>query len=471
MFFERPELGRRAVLVTLHCPNPAILAPAPAADETRELAEGAGLTVCANIEQTRREPHPRTFLGPGKVDELGDLMAAEDADLLLLNHDIGPGQQRNLEQALKARVMPRTELILHIFADRAASHEGKLQVELAQLEHAQTRLVRGWSHLDRQKGGIGLRGAGETQIEMDQRMLAERVKQTRQRLVTVARQRAARRKRRERREVPLIALVGYTNAGKSTLFNRLTQAEVLAEDRLFATLDPTARQLNLPGVGTVVLSDTVGFISQLPHTLVDAFRSTLEDVAGADLLLHVVDVTATDRAEQTTAVNEVLGEIDAGVVPQLMVLNKCDRLPADQQRPEPQGTSVMVSAMTGSGTETLLAAIAEALRGSIQRFDVRLPPADGRTRAWLYELDLVETEAVEADGTIVLTVSADDSQRDILAAKPGVLLAPALPATATTPLWGQPPIAGTRSTGQDGDGVAQDAAITDHDRSSIVSAS
>ncbi|MEM1437076.1 MAG: GTPase HflX, partial [Pseudomonadota bacterium] len=267
MFFDRPELGRHAVLVTMQFTGGGSYPEAPAASETEDLATGAGLKVCASVSQSRREPHPKTFLGAGKVEELKALMAAHEADLLLLNHDIGPGQQRNLEQLLDARVMPRTELILHIFADRAASHEGKLQVELAQLRHAQTRLVRGWTHLDRQKGGIGLRGAGETQIEMDQRMLAERVKATTARLDTVARQRAARRRRRERREVPLVALVGYTNAGKSTLFNQLTEAAVLAEDRLFATLDPTARKLELPGLGHCVLSDTVGFISQLPHTL------------------------------------------------------------------------------------------------------------------------------------------------------------------------------------------------------------
>ncbi|MEM6707381.1 MAG: GTPase HflX [Pseudomonadota bacterium] len=424
MFFERPELGRRAVLVTLRCSTHNALPTAPDPEETRDLAIGAGLEVCACVEQTRAEPHPRLFLGAGKVDELKSVMAAHDANLLLLNHDVGPGQQRNLEQALDARVMPRTELILHIFADRAASHEGKLQVELAQLRHAQTRLVRGWTHLDRQKGGIGMRGAGETQIEMDQRMLAERVKATSARLATVERQRASRRRRRERQDVPLIALVGYTNAGKSTLFNRLTEANVLAEDRLFATLDPTSRQLDLPGVGPVVLSDTVGFISQLPHSLVDAFKSTLEDVARADLLLHVIDVSAAEPEEQIQAVDQVLEEIDAQDVPQLRVLNKFDQL---ESKTVPRallgtGRAVAISARDGTGVEELLDTLGLALRGPVTQLVVSLPPSAGRLRARLYEQGLVDAEATAADGTIRLLASLDDAQRDRLATEPGVVI-------------------------------------------------
>ncbi|MEM9744720.1 MAG: GTPase HflX [Pseudomonadota bacterium] len=424
MFFERPELGRRAVLVTLRCSTHNALPTAPDPEETRDLAIGAGLEVCACVEQTRAEPHPRLFLGAGKVDELKSVMAAHDANLLLLNHDVGPGQQRNLEQALDARVMPRTELILHIFADRAASHEGKLQVELAQLRHAQTRLVRGWTHLDRQKGGIGMRGAGETQIEMDQRMLAERVKATSARLATVERQRASRRRRRERQDVPLIALVGYTNAGKSTLFNRLTEANVLAEDRLFATLDPTSRQLDLPGVGPVVLSDTVGFISQLPHSLVDAFKSTLEDVARAELLLHVIDVSAAEPEEQIQAVDQVLEEIDAQDVPQLRVLNKFDQL---ESKTVPRallgtGRAVAISARDGTGVEELLDTLGLALRGPVTQLVVSLPPSAGRLRARLYEQGLVDAEATAADGTIRLLASLDDAQRDRLATEPGVVI-------------------------------------------------
>lgn len=421
MFFERPELGRKAILVTLNCTGPGDFPEPPAASETRELAEGAGLEVCACVSQSRREPHPKTFLGGGKVDEIRALMEAHEADLLLVNHDVGPGQQRNLEALLEARVMPRTELILHIFADRAASHEGKLQVELAQLKHAQSRLVRGWTHLDRQKGGIGMRGAGETQIEMDQRMLGERVKLTSARLATVAKQRASRRRQRLRREVPMIALVGYTNAGKSTLFNRLTDAGVLAEDRLFATLDPTARQLEVPGLGAAVLSDTVGFISQLPHSLVSAFRSTLEDVAGADLLLHVVDATSPVQDEQRAAVDLVLKEIGAEQVPQLVILNKSDQLSSEERSGGLcVSDAVAVSALTGAGIDTLRTAIAAALRGVLQQLELTLAPGDGRNRAWLYELGIVDGEAVLADGSIALNVSADNAQRQAIGERAGI---------------------------------------------------
>ncbi|MGI9326256.1 MAG: GTPase HflX [Pseudomonadales bacterium] len=449
MFFERPELGRRAVLLSLDFSGPQgatagrSLTVNPDPEETKELAEGAGLDVCATVRGRRRMPHPRYFVGAGKLEEIRAVMQAEDAELLLLNHDVGPGQQRNLEQSLDARVMPRTELILHIFADRARSHEGQLQVELAQLQHAQTRLVRGWTHLDRQKGGIGLRGAGETQIELDQRMLAERIKITARKLDDVAKRRAQGRRRRQRQRVPSISLVGYTNAGKSTLFNALTAAQVLAEDRLFATLDPTLRRLPLAGFGDVILGDTVGFISHLPHSLVEAFKSTLEEVAHADLLLHVVDASAADMLDQVMEVNAVLADIDAENVPRILVLNKVDlaageafeerlallgsaanALPDDVHAGSlaPEVTRVQVSAVTGEGLETLRSAILGQFLAEQTAAQLELHAGDGKTRAWLYRLGAVVGEEFRGDGKLVLDIRADAALLETLAKQPGVVL-------------------------------------------------
>jgi GTP-binding protein HflX len=470
LFFERPELGRQAVLLHIHFDSPRsdgdgrALSSAPHPQETRELAEGAGMDVVAIVEGRRRTPHPRQFVGSGKLDELKQVMRHEQADLLLLNHDIAPNQQRNLEQALNARVMPRTELILHIFADRARSHEGQMQVELAQLRHAQSRLVRGWTHLDRQKGGIGLRGAGETQIELDQRMLGERIKITSAKLETVAARRARSRKRRTRQRALSVALVGYTNAGKSTLFNALTTAEVLAEDRLFATLDPTLRRLPLPGLGDVVLSDTVGFISHLPHALVNAFHSTLEEAVHADLLLHVVDAAADDMLEQIMEVNAVLANIGAGDVPRLLVLNKIDTalskeesaagepgeafrdrlllldsaasaVPDDLSAPAPEGGEqpplgslapevqrCAVSAVTGAGLDALRTAITAELSAGASAAQVELHPGDGKTRAWLYRQGAVVAETISPDGKLLLDLKADDALLEALARRSDLVL-------------------------------------------------
>jgi len=422
LFFERPEAGRRAVLLHVNFKGPAPGEALDTVEECAELALTAGVDIAQTLSATRIAPHPRSFIGEGKLREIEACLQAADADLLLVNNELSAGQQRNLEQALHCRVMTRTELILHIFADRARTYEGKLQVELAQLKHAQTRLVRGWTHLDRQKGGIGLRGAGETQLEMDQRMLGERVKTLQKKLVSVARRRGQGRKRRRRDRVRVVSLVGYTNAGKSTIFNALTAANVVAEDQLFATLDPTMRQLPIPGIGEVVLTDTVGFISHLPHSLVEAFKATLEEVANADLLLHIVDASAPDVEARIRTVNEVLEEIGASDLPTIMLYNKIDALPVGAEAQFDVGnTSMPVSARTGQGLDALLEAVASRL-GVTAPTEVLLPPEAGRTRAWLYRLGAVLSERVQEDGSLALMVQADQDLLSRLSMQPKVLL-------------------------------------------------
>lgn len=410
MFFERPEAGRRAVLLHVDFKRPDAHEALDAAAECAELARTASINVVERLGASRQAPHPRWFVGDGKVEEIAAALETGDADLLLINHDLSAGQQRNLEKRLNCRVLTRTELILHIFADRARTYEGQLQVELAQLNHAQTRLVRGWTHLDRQKGGIGLRGAGETQLELDQRMLSERIKGLQQKLQTVARRRSHGRRRRQRGHVRTVALVGYTNAGKSTLFNALTAAQVEVRNKLFATLDPTMRRLAVPGVGDVVLGDTVGFISNLPHSLVDAFKATLEEVANADLLLHVVDVSAADVDARIHQVESVLREIGADEIPTVMVRNKMDRLAAGRAGSDTGAArgadGVAVSALTGAGMDALITAIGERL-GVTAPTEVLLSPREGRTRAWLYGIGAVLDESVREDGSLALTLQAD----------------------------------------------------------------
>jgi GTPase len=422
LFFERPERGQRAVLVHMTFAREY---ESSQTAEFIELARSAALDVRALVTGRRSEPHPRSFVGAGKLEEVKAVVTAEAADLVLFDHELSAAQQRNIEQALGTRVMGRTELILHIFASRARTHEGQLQVELAQLDHARSRLVRGWGHLDRQTGGVNLRGVGETQLELDQRMLNERMRAIEKKLESVRRQRNQGRRARRRASVPTIALVGYTNAGKSTLFNRLTDSNVLAQNQLFATLDPTLRRLAVDGSGDAVLADTVGFIRDLPHGLVEAFKATLEEVVEADLLLHVVDASADDLEMRRLQVHDVLEEIGAGDRPILEVYNKID-VAGDAPRIDfsadgvPQ--RVWVSSARGDGFELLARAL--SLRFGVEREPrcVRLGPDAGRTRAWLYEMGAVLGERTHEDGAVELTVRMNASRLAQLIRVPGVVL-------------------------------------------------
>ncbi|CAN4272153.1 HflX GTPases [Methylophilaceae bacterium] len=331
--------------------------------ELRQLSLTAGLAIRGTVEAKRAAPDAKYFIGSGKADELAQMMQASEANIAVFNHDLSPSQQRNLERLLQARVVDRTGLILDIFSQRAQSHEGKLQVELAQLEHLSTRLVRGWTHLERQKGGIGVRGGpGETQLELDRRMLRVRVKQLREKLLKLKAQRGMQRRARKRSNVMTVSLVGYTNAGKSTVFNRLTKADIYVADQLFATLDTTTHKIYIADCGSVVLSDTVGFIKHLPHALVESFGATLEEAVQADLLLHIVDTASTNRDEQIAQVNKVLAEIGAANVPQILVHNQIDRvglMPAISRDEYGRISSLHVSAKTGEGMDLLRMAIAE----------------------------------------------------------------------------------------------------------------
>src|SRR4051812_30883734 len=361
--FERPLGGDRAILVSLDLGEPDQTART---DELKELAVSCGLTIVALVYGRRDRPDPATFAGRGKVAELKQAVQDQKATLVVFNHRLSPAQERNLEREVDCRVVDRVSLILDIFAQRARSHEGKLQVELAQLEHLSTRLVRGWTHLERQRGGIGLRGPGETQLETDRRLLSKRVKVLKEKLARVRQQREVQRRSRERAELTAVAIVGYTNAGKSTLFNQLTRESVYAADKLFATLDTTTRRLRTPGGGEIVLSDTVGFIRDLPHTLVAAFQATLEETAKADLLLHVVDAASPVHVAQIDQVNGVLTEIGAGEVPQVLVLNKSDLtgLPIGMERDEyGRIARLRVSAKTGAGMDLVRSAIDEFRAG------------------------------------------------------------------------------------------------------------
>lgn len=416
MLFDRPEAGRRTLLLQIELRKEAN----PDAQELAELACSAQLVVASVVTVKRDAPHPRWFVGSGKVEELAQTLALQNADIVLVNHDLSPAQQRNLEQALDCRLITRTELILTIFADRARSHEGQLQVELAQLKHAQTRLVRGWTHLDRQKGGIGMRGAGEKQIELDQRMLSERIKATQGKIAEVSKRRQQNRRGRNRRGTPTITLVGYTNAGKSTLFNSLTDAHVLAQDMLFATLDPTMRKVQVPGTGEVVLADTVGFVSLLPHTLVEAFKATLEEVIHSDLLLHVVDVSDPLWRERKEQVQQVLDEIGAGELRQLVVLNKADLLSPEDQR-SLAGFGCLISAQLHEGLDGLVKQMGDVL-GVVAPHRVILPAADGRNRAWLYQSGAVLAEKLREDGSVQLTVQADQQLLGQIRQRSGLFL-------------------------------------------------
>lgn len=358
--FERPSGGESAILVSVDFGESDYQ---ESLEELRQLSLSAGLAVRGTVEGKRSTPDAKLFVGSGKADELLQTMQATESNIAVFNHDLTPSQQRNLERLLQARVVDRTGLILDIFSQRAQTHEGKLQVELAQLEHLSTRLVRGWTHLERQKGGIGVRGGpGETQLELDRRMLRVRVKQLREKLLKLKAQRGMQRRARKRSNVMTVSLVGYTNAGKSTIFNRLTKANIYAADQLFATLDTTTHKIFIEGCGQVVLSDTVGFIKHLPHALVEAFGATLEEAAQADLLLHIVDTASTNRDEQIAQVNKVLHEIGTAEVPQILVHNQIDRVGLEPSlaRDECGRISTLhVSAKTGAGMDLLRLAMAE----------------------------------------------------------------------------------------------------------------
>lgn len=416
--FERPDSGFRAVLVHPELPEEK---DREALLEFRELARSAGVTAVDVIRAPRRRPDPKYFIGRGKADEIAASTVANEAGLVLINHALTPVQERNLERALKVRVLDRTTLILDLFSQRARTHEGKLQVELAQLRHLSTRLVRGWTHLERQKGGIGLRGPGETQLETDRRLLGERIRHLKSRLVKVRRQRAENRRARQRREVPVVSLVGYTNAGKSTLFNEMTDSEVFAADRLFATLDPTLRRLERQGP-PVILADTVGFIRHLPHELVAAFRATLEESREADLLLHVVDAADPEREGHCRQVESVLEQIGADQVPVLSVFNKIDlagtaaRIDRDESG---QPVRAWVSAASGAGLEELTRAIDERLETRNVHRRIELPPEAGRLRARLHELGAVLAEDATDRGGWRLEVTLPEHQAARLAALDG----------------------------------------------------
>jgi GTP-binding protein HflX len=416
--FERSRKGENALLIQPHAggpPDPGLL------EEFGDLARSAGANVAALLTAKIDRPNPATLIGSGKLEEVKAAADATGADLVLVNHPLSPVQERNLEKALERRVVDRTGLILDIFAQRARSHEGKLQVELAQLKHMATRLVRGWTHLERQRGGsIGLRGPGETQLETDRRLLQKRVDQLQKRLEKVEVQRTQMRRARVRSELPRIALVGYTNAGKSTLFNALTGAEAYADDRLFATLDPTVRRLALAG-GSIVLADTVGFVRDLPHELVAAFRSTLAEAREADLLLHVIDAADPLRDERIAQVDEVLEEIGAGEIPQLLVYNKIDRIEGAEPRHDAPGDGldghgtrerVWISARDGLGLDLLREALGHRLGLRRVAGEVQLPPGAGRLRARLHELGAVLTEHHDEHGwTLSLDLAEADAAR------------------------------------------------------------
>ncbi|MBB6520676.1 ribosome rescue GTPase HflX [Pseudoteredinibacter isoporae] len=422
MFFDRPDSGELAVLVHLD------LSRSEDSDDPREFEElvlSAGGDPVAFLTGHRHSPTPNFFIGSGKLDELKQTVQLHGAQLVIFNHVLSPSQERNLEKELECRVLDRTGLILDIFAQRARTHEGKLQVELAQLRHMSTRLIRGWTHLERQKGGIGLRGPGETQLETDRRLLRGRISAIEKRLEKVRKQRDQGRRSRQRADLPTLSLVGYTNAGKSTLFNIITEAGVYAQDQLFATLDPTMRRVELDGVGGAVLADTVGFISHLPHKLVEAFRATLEEAANADLLLHVIDAAAEERDRNIEAVDEVLDEIGAGEIPALKIMNKIDLLglePRIDRDDQGQPVAVWLSAHSGEGVDLLLQAIAERVgRDMIHEVysmaGVEMA-ASGRLRSRFYANNAVINESYDDAGAMHLELRMPRNDfRRILAAE------------------------------------------------------
>ena len=401
-YFERHQGGERAILVSVSVQMLDDLD----AEEFRLLADSAGAEILQHITAQRIKPDPKLFIGSGKAEEIAELVKAEEVDLVVFDHSLSPAQERNLERIFQCRVVDRTGLILDIFAQRARTHEGKLQVELAQLKHLSSRLVRGWTHLERQKGGIGLRGPGESQLETDRRLLRIRMGQLQDQLEKVRQTRLQGRAARQKASVPTISLVGYTNAGKSSLFNILANSDVYAADQLFATLDPTLRRLNWDGIGALVLADTVGFVRNLPHALVESFKATLEETLEANLLLHVIDSSSPDMLEQIEAVEAVLKEIGANV-PVLRVYNKIDIsmeeaniVYAAPHLPD----RVYVSAHSKQGLNFLRQAVQECLMGQLQSFELVLKPEYGKLRTQLYALNVIQTEHYDDAGNLNLHI-------------------------------------------------------------------
>ncbi len=425
--FERPQAGQKALLVHLEFPSTDFESDR---QEFIELARSAGAEIIAVIGGSRREPDAGLFVGAGKAQEIADAVAATGAELVIFNHALSPSQERNLEKIFKARVLDRAGLILDIFATRARSHEGKLQVELAQLNHVATRLIRGWTHLERQRGGgIGLRGPGETQLEMDRRLIRERISTLKRHLDVVRGRRAQNRAARTRNNVPVVSLVGYTNAGKSTLFNAMTGDQTFASNQLFATLDTTVRRLPVDGGETVLLADTVGFIRDLPHDLIAAFRATLEEARDASLLLHVVDSADAERVSRIAQVEDVLREIGADEVPRLQVFNKIDlragELPRVERGEDGLPARVYVSARSGAGLAELRAAIIERIVPAVPPQDLVLPPSAARLRAQLFQQHAVRDEQIDDEGNFHLRVAMPYERLRGLCAAAGIEAPPA----------------------------------------------
>lgn len=388
--------------------------------EFKELVKSAGAEDSILITGSRYSPDPRYFVGSGKVEEIKTAVIKSEADVVIFDHSLSPAQERNLEKTIECRVLDRTALILDIFAQRAKSHEGKLQVELAQLKHMSTRLVRGWTHLERQKGGIGMRGPGETQLETDRRLLSIRIKQINKRLEKVSKQREQGRQLRQKTEIPTVSLVGYTNAGKSTLFNKITDSKVFAADQLFATLDPTLRRVNLPDQQSIVLVDTVGFVRDLPHDLVAAFRATLQETIEADLILHVIDSNDEQRDFYREQVNNIIHDLGAGDVQQIEIMNKIDLTDQSAHIEEEHNglpARVWLSSLTGEGLDTLYKALSSIFSQNVYKGSLCLHPALARLRASLYEEEAVISEDISSTGEYLLDISMQQHRLDILLEK------------------------------------------------------
>ena len=382
--------------------------------EFRELVESSGLSIVASMVAPRHSADPRYFVGKGKVDEIKKLAAGHNADVVIFNQTLSPAQERNLEKEINVRVIDRIGLILDIFAQRARSYEGKLQVELAQLQHLSTRLIRGWTHLERQKGGIGLRGPGETQLETDRRLIGQRIKMIIQRLKKVRKQRLQSRQQRKKNDIPVVSLVGYTNAGKSTLFNYLTGSSVFAANKLFATLDPTLRRIETRSGKSVILTDTVGFIRDLPPDLIESFKATLDEVREADLLIHVIDVDQERRQERIEEVNQTIELIGAQDVPQIEVYNKIDLHDNLQARVDTADQSscsrVWLSSLSGAGTDLLLDCIDKELSLRATSHCLRLPVTAGQLRAKLFDMGAVRNEGIDDHGDWILEVELEEAR-------------------------------------------------------------